>query len=183
MNSQQLKPVLRLALIALLAGLYACGGHSNESGTASKRIFPGFNVALDSVLKSPKGIFRGLNLGMPIDSIKRLEARKPATENNDRLVYHIMLDSLTQFDISYWLNENRLAEIELDLFCKDLDRTTIIFDDLKAIYTERLGKPEQGNQGTLVFTDQKANSPLSITLSDDSSLDKGKISLSIYEEE
>lgn len=183
MKSQRLNPVLRFALIALLAGLYACGGHSSDTDAAPKRIFPGFNLALDSVLKSPKGIFRGLSLGMPADSIKRLEASKPATENNDRLVYHIMLDSLTQFDISYWLYENRLSEIELDLFCKDLDRTTIIFDDLKAIYTQRLGKPEQGNQGTLVFTDQKANSPLSITLSDDSSLEKGKISLSIYEEE
>ena len=176
----------KLALCLAAAGLLllsACSLGSGSANEQAQRVFPGFNPAIDSVLKTTAGIFRGLHLGMPLDSLKRLEKGKPASETSDRLVYHVVLDSNTQYDLSYWVNEQKLSEIELDLYCKDLDRTTIIFDDLKAIYTQRLGKPEQGNQGTLVFSDQKLKSPLCVTISDDSSLDKGKISLSIFEEE
>ncbi len=165
-------------LVSLLV-FCACHEKTPEERTTP---FSGSSFLLDSILKKPEGIIRGVELGYSMQQIKNAEQHIPAESDEIYLYYEYKPDTITFFSLAYTFVNNSLEEIEVQIICKNNDTGVLLLSEIKNYYQKKFTAPVM-DKGIYVFNcfDSK-KSNFSISLSDNSGIENSNISLLIYKE-
>lgn len=149
---------------------------------AKPRVFEGYHVLLDEIVRSKQGVFRGVNLNTSPDDIKAVEPGSPAETSPGHLYFEYETDSLTNFSVDYTFNKDSLEEISVQINCNDLELTSYLFCDLKDYYANKLPNPTE-DKGYVVYNCfEGQRRPFVVSLSDNSSPAKGIINMVIYKD-
>lgn len=157
--------------------------HEKQPEVVQKeRVFEGFHPLMDEIVRSKKGVFRGLDLNSKADAIKNVETSQPIEAESNRLYFEYKADSTTTYSIDYTLNKDSLEEINVQINCSDLELCSYLFCDLKDYYANKLPNPIE-DQGSVVYNCYEGQrKPFVISLSDNSTPTKGIINMVIYKD-
>lgn len=173
---------IAIVLSGLLLITYSCKEPVKEKAVEKPRVFNGYHVLLDEIIRSKKGIFRGLELNTKADSIKRVEQAPPVESSPNRLYFEYEADSLTNYSIEYALNNDSLEEISVQINTDDLELSSYLFCDLKDYYANKLPNPTE-DKGYVVYNCfEGQRKPFVVSLSDNSSPSRGAINMVIYKD-
>jgi hypothetical protein len=163
----------------ITVGLFSCD--ENKSTDQQKpRIFPEYNQALDEIIKSREGVIRGIDLNSKAFVITKTETKAPSEVAQDYLYFEYTIDSVINYSISYNLQKDSLDEVEVQINCNDLDISSKIYTDLKNYYEKKLPNPTE-DKGFVVYNCfEGQRKPFVVSLTDNSSPNKGIINLVIY---
>jgi hypothetical protein len=178
-------PSLSKIICFLLLCLFALPGCREEKKPAvseKKRVFPGYHILLDTIIRSDAGVFRGLNLNSRSEEVKKAEGTAPTEVSPDHLYYEYKADSLTDYSIDYSFSNDSLEEINVQINSNDLDLTTYLFCDLKDYYANKLPNPTEDKGYVIYNCFEGQRKPFVVSLSDNSSPTKGVISMLIYKD-
>lgn len=174
------KIVFSLAFIVL--AVISCTEEKKETAVAKPRIFPGYHILLDEIIRSPEGVFRGLNLNTSASQIKKVEGVAPAEEADGHIYYEYKADSLTDYSIDYTFSKDSLEEINVQINTNDMELSSYLFCDLKDYYANKLPNPTE-DKGYVVYNCfEGQRKPFVVSLSDNSSPSKGIINMVIYKD-
>ena len=155
------------------------------SCTKPKSKMAAYGPVFEKVMKSEFGVFRGLNLGDKLDSVRIKETSKPMETDSGYLYYEMKLDTTGSFNITYNFDDEGLNEIETDIYISNTNKADEVFAKFKSYFDAHYGESES-RQGYNVWTVKSEKfGEVRISLSDESSdftLDKAprKIALWIY---
>lgn len=160
--------------------LAACGGEGKKQPVQKERVFPGYHVLLDTIVRSDSGIFRGLTLNSSVDAVKLVEPGEPAEVSEGHLYYEYQADSTTNYSIDYAFENDTLNEINVQVNSIDMDLSNYLFCDLKDFYASRLPNPTE-DKGYVVYNCfEGQRMPFVVSLSDNSTTAVGIINMVIY---
>lgn len=169
----------------LLLGVFvtiSCNEPKQEEIKEKPRVFNGYHVLMDEIVRSKEGIFRGLELNAKTETIKSIENASPVENAPGRLFYEYNADSLTNYSIEYILNNDSLEEISVQINTDDLELSSYLFCDLKDYYANKLPNPTE-DKGYVVYNCfEGQRKPFVVSLSDNSSPSKGIINMVIYKD-
>jgi len=171
-------------VIFFLSFLIAACTHEEkkQEAPAKPRIFPGYHILLDEIVRSNEGVFRGLKLNAGAGQIKKVEGSAPIEESEGHLYYEYQPDSLTNYSIDYTLSQDSLEEISVQINTNDLELSSYLFCDLKDYYANKLPNPTE-DKGYVVYNCfEGQRKPFVVSLSDNSSPSKGIINMLIYKD-
>lgn len=173
--------ILHIFLVTLFTFLFAC--HEKQPEAVKKeRVFEGFHPLMDEIVRSKKGVFRGLDLNSKPETIKTIESSSPVEAETGRLYFEYKADSTTSYSIDYTFNKDSLEEINVQINCSDLELCSYLFCDLKDYYANKLPNPIE-DQGSVVYNCYEGErKPFVISLSDNSTPTKGIINMVIYKD-
>lgn len=178
MNSK----INNLSIIVFFFFLLACKEAPEDEKKQKTRIFPGYHILMDEIVRSREGLFRGLDLNSKSEKIKMVETQTPAETSPGHLFFEYKIDSLTSYSIDYTLTKDSLEEISLQINTDDLELSTYLFCDLKDYYANKLPNPTE-DQGYVVYNCfEGQRKPFVVSLSDNSSPSKGIINMLIYKD-
>lgn len=162
--------------------LWACTTPEPKKVVEKPRVFPGYNAALDEIIRTTDGMIRGLNLNCSSGQIRKAETAQPQEAETGHLFFEYQLDSLTTYSVAYTLQNDSLEEVNVQINCKDPDACSGIFSDLKDYYEKKLPNPTE-DKGYVVYNCfEGQRKPFVVSLSDNSTPTKGIISLVIYKD-
>jgi hypothetical protein len=168
--------------VLILLGAFSCAEEKKEEAAEKPRVFEGFHPLMDEIVRSKKGVFRGLELNSKIADIKKTETVQPVESEKDRLYFEYTADSCTTYSIDYTINNDSLEEINVQINCTDLELSSYLFCDLKDYYANKLPNPIE-DQGAVVYNCfEGQRKPFVVTLSDNSTPSKGIINMVIYKD-
>jgi hypothetical protein len=160
----------------------ACNEASKEEIKQKPRIFPGYHILMDEIIRSKEGLFRSLDLNSKSEKIKTVETQTPIETSAGHLVFEYKVDSLTTYSIDYTLTKDSLEEISLQINTDDLELSSYLFCDLKDYYANKLPNPTE-DQGYVVYNCfEGQRKPFVVSLTDNSSPTKGIINMLIYKD-
>lgn len=169
-------------LILAATILVSCQDETRMKQAVRSRIFPGYHLLLDEIIRSPEGVFRGINLNTPSGLIKQMEVISPTEDTEDHLYYEFQSDSLINYTVDYAFNKDSLEEISVQIYTSDLDLSSYLFCDLKDYYANKLPNPRE-DKGYVVYNCfEGQRKPFVVSLSDNSSLSRGIITMVIYKD-
>lgn len=170
-------------LLASAFLLFSCDTEPKPSTPVTKRVFEGYHVLLDEIVRSRHGVFRGVDLNSPMDSVKKAEPSAPKESGPNQLFYEYRADSLTDYSIEYTFNGDSLQEISVQISSNDQELISYLFCDLKDYYSNKLPNPIE-DQGYVVYNCYEGQrKPFVVTLSDNSSPALGIITMLIYKDQ
>jgi hypothetical protein len=173
---------IAIATLGLVFFTNSCHEPVKEKVIEKPRVFNGYHLLLDEIIRSKKGIFRGLELNTKSDSIKLVENSAPIESSNSRLYFEYKADSLTDYSIEYSLSNDSLEEISVQINTDDLELSSYLFCDLKDYYANKLPNPTE-DKGYVVYNCfEGQRKPFVVSLSDNSSPTKGTINMVIYKD-
>ncbi len=168
--------------MALNLAITSCKPEVKEEVKPKARVFEGFHPLMDEIVKTKKGVFRGLDLNSKPDSIKKVELSTPIEANKNHLYFEYKADSLTNYSIDYTFNNDSLEEISLQINSDDLELASYLFCDLKDYYAAKLPNPTE-DKGQVVYNCfEGQRRPFVVSLSDNSSPLRGRINMVIYKD-
>ena len=171
-----------LSLIVLVLIGLSCKEEKKETFVVKQRVFSGYHILLDEIIRSPEGVFRGIDLNTNIETIKKVESVLPSEASEDHLYYEFEADSLTNYSIDYVFNRDSLEEISVQINSNDLELSSYLFCDLKDYYANKLPNPTE-DKGYVVYNCfEGQRKPFVVSLSDNSSPSKGIINMVIYKD-
>jgi hypothetical protein len=171
---------IALFLIVFLCICFSC--KDEEKVKPETRIFSGYHVLLDEIVRSKEGVFRGINLNNKSAIIKKIETATPIENSVGHLYFEYKIDSITNYSIDYLLTKDSLEEINVQINSNDLELTSYLFCDLKDYYANKLPNPTE-DKGYVVYNCfEGERRPFVVTLSDNSSPSKGIINMVIYKD-
>jgi len=171
-----------VALFSLLVVFYSCKEEKKEEIKAKPRVFAGYHILLDEIIRAKVGVFRGINLNTSSQVITSIENEAPTEVSENHLYFEYKADSITDYSIDYTLENDSLEEISLQINCNDLELTTYLFCDLRDYYANKLPNPTE-DKGYVVYNCfEGQRKPFVVTLSDNSSPTKGIINMVIYKD-
>ncbi len=174
------KIFLSLFFVALF--IISCKHEPKEAVKIKPRVFEGFHPLLDEIVKTKKGVFRGINLNSNPDSVKKAEPSAPIETTKGHLYFEYKADSLTNYSIDYTFNNDSLEEINLQINSDDLELASYLFCDLKDYYAGKLPNPTE-DKGQIVYNCfEGQRKPFVVSLSDNSSPIRGRINMVIYKD-
>lgn len=167
-------------LFFILVVCIRCGNNSDK--IKNERIFKGYSLALDSIIKTPKGIIRGVEFGTKTKDVKALEIIPPTEADEAYSYYEYKVDSLTNYSIAYTFVRDSLDEIELKINCKNPDVGALLLNDIKNYYQKKYTAPvmDKGIYVYNCFDSRKRN--FNISLTDNSGIDNTVINMLFYKE-
>ncbi len=179
-----MKSLYTITLFLTVNGLLfiSCEQGKKEEVKAKPRVFAGYHVLLDEIIRSKTGIFRGMDLNTVSDSIKKVEQKVPSEISPKHLYYEYSADSLTDYSIEYTLNKDSLEEINVQINTDDLELSSYLFCDLKDYYANKLPNPTEDKGYVIYNCFEGQRKPFVVSLSDNSSPTKGIINMVIYKD-
>jgi hypothetical protein len=176
------KSKIVLILLGIIFITASCTEPKKEEVKEKSRVFSGYHILLDEIIRSKEGVFRGIDLNTKSDLIKTIEP-SPALESSAKhLYFEYKADSLTNYSIEYTLNKDSLEEINLQINTDDLELSSYLFCDLKDYYANKLPNPTE-DKGYVVYNCfEGQRKPFVVSLSDNSSPTKGIINMVIYKD-
>lgn len=175
---------IKILVFIALSGflLVSCGEPQKPVVKEKPRVFPGYHLLLDEIIRSKSGIFRGLELNTNSAKIKTVESGTPEENTPEKLYYEYKADSVTNYSIEYTLNNDSLEEINVQINTDDLELSSYLFCDFKDYYANKLPNPKE-DKGYVVYNCfEGQRKPFVVSLSDNSSLTKGIINMVIYKD-
>ncbi|MGV3557148.1 hypothetical protein [Larkinella arboricola] len=119
---------------------------------------------LEKLVGPEDGMFRGINLGDPVITVKAKENAEPFEEDASHIGYTIEYENLESFDVQYFLDKGKKVErIEVDVYLNNRQSVDHHKKELTAYFNRRFGSSTK--QGWKVAGNQQ------ITLTD---VSKGK---------
>lgn len=180
-----IKPIL--LIIVSLISLFFTNCNTNKPDTTNdnlvpKRTFPQYTQYTEQIIKSDSSVIRGLNLNVPASLIKKIEPILPSAEKKDTLEYNFQIDSIVNYSIKYTLHNDSLEEINIWIYSKNPNTSTLIFNELKEYYQQKLPNSIE-DKGYVVYNCvQGERRPFVVSISDFSTPTKGQINLVIYKD-
>ena len=172
--------IIYYSLVVITLFLWACNNTQPIEQPKKQRVFPGYNVVLDDIIKTKDGVIRGLNLNSRTDSIIKKEQAVPTERDTNYLYFEFKIDSVTNYSVTYNLQNDSLDEVEIQINCTDIDLSTDIFNDLKRYYEQKLPNPTE-DKGFVVYNCfEGERKPFVVSLTDNSTPALGIINLVIY---
>ena len=174
----------KIAFLVLLSLVLAVSCREGKKAVEKprQRIFEGYHILLDEIIRSKLGVFRGVDLNSNSQQIKALEGVEPVEESPDHLYFEFKADSLTDYSIDYTLDNDSLEEITIQINSNDLELTSYLFCDIKDYYANKLPNPTE-DKGYVVYNCfEGQRKPFVVSLSDNSSPSKGIINMVIYKD-
>jgi len=173
-----------LSLASCLLLVSSCNNRTeaDKSADASKRIFPEYHYALDSVIKSNNGIVGGIELGQSKQVIPAMQISKAVEKSNTHITFEQKIDSISKYGITYSLENDTITEIEVHITSTNSEEGEKILNDLKKYYQTKYTAPMM-DKGYFVFNcfDSKKQNFI-ITLTDNSDASNSVIDMSVYRE-
>lgn len=129
------------------------------------------------------GHFRGVSLGMSIDSVVVVDREYLFKRQLDELNYSIPFSHTDSsfFDVSYVFDQKGLFEIQVDVFLLSEKETGQLFDGFKSLLSSRYGEPSE-KPNYAYWSTRNSGKDIEITLRDVSDeYDRPMISLNIIE--
>ena len=174
------KIICSLALLTLVS--FGCQDEKKDTSLEKPRVFAGFHILLDEIIRTPEGVFRGVKLNASPQLIKQIEKVAPTEESEGHIYYEYKADSLTDYSIDYSFTKDSLEEINVQINTNDLELSSYLFCDFKDYYANKLPNPTE-DKGYVVYNCfEGKRKPFVITLSDNSSPSKGIINMVIYKD-
>ncbi len=168
--------IVAVALITVLL-MQSC---ANQPGIVEKRVFEGYGLWLDSVMKTTDKVLRGIEPGTSEADVRKLENSEPSEEDTATLYYEYITDSITEIAITYQFTNNKVDEIEMMIRTNSNDRGTEIFNDLTRYYQWKYGLPAT-EKGIHVFSGKNsAGEPIRVSLEDQSGVNDGLVYVLVY---
>jgi hypothetical protein len=164
-------PALLLSLLLLLS-FASCKEEKpiDQYGEGVKKVF-----------FSSEKIFRGLNMGDPIDAVKKVESRKAQEEDKNYLFYEDRQKTGDIETVEYNFDEAGLNEIRYDAYFIITEDARTLFNDIRAYLKDKYGESED-YYGFSGWSFEQDDRQINIELKDESAeYRQGKISLIIYE--
>lgn len=175
------KILVLLFVVALVA--ISCREEKKDTVKAKPRIFNGYHILLDEIIRSKDGVFRGLSLNSNAATIRSIETAPPTESSASHLYFEYKADSLTNYSIDYTMSNDSLEEINVQINTDDLELASYLFCDLKDYYANKLPNPTE-DKGYVVYNCfQGQRKPFVISLSDNSSPAEGIINMVIYKDD
>lgn len=172
----------KIAITIFLIFSFTSCEDPKSSEQVKPRVFDGYHVLLDEIVRSKEGVFRGLNLNSSSSDIRTKENAEPAESSPDLLYYEYEADSLTNYTIAYTLTNDSLDEINLQISTVDPDLGNYLFCDLKDYYANKLPNPREDKGHVVYNCFEGQRKPFVVSLSDNSSPSKGLINMVIYKD-
>jgi phosphotransferase system HPr-like phosphotransfer protein len=169
-------------IIALI--ISSCNNHSesDKSTADTKRIFPEYHYALDSVIKSNNGIVGGIELGQGKQVIPAMQISKAIEKSNTHITFEQKIDSISKYSITYLMENDTINEIEVHITSTNSEEGEKILNDLKKYYQTKYTAPMM-DKGYFVFNCFDSNKRnFTITLTDNSSPSNSVIDMLVYRE-
>lgn len=174
--------IFKIVPVLLLLAFFACHDEKREAPKATPRAFPGFHVLLDTIIRTPEGVFRGLKLNESRENVLKTETTEPAESSEGHLYFEFDCDSLTDYSIDYMFVNDSLEEINVQINTNDLELSSYLFCDLKDYYANKLPNPKE-DKGQIVYNCfEGQRKPFVVSLSDNSSPTRGIINMVIYKD-
>lgn len=174
--------IFKIVPILLLLAFISCREEKKEEPKTTARIFPGFHVLLDTIIRTPDGVFRGLKLNESREKVLETEKTDPAESSDGHLYFEFNGDSLTDYSIDYMFVNDSLEEINVQINTNDLELSSYLFCDLKDYYANKLPNPKE-DKGQVVYNCfEGQRKPFVVSLSDNSSPTQGIINMVIYKD-
>jgi len=172
--------IICYTLLFIALGFSACQENPKAVEEKKPRIFPEYSEALDEIIRSKEGVIRGIDLNSKADVITKSETKPPSEVAHDYLYFEYTIDSITTYSVAYNLQKDSLDEVEVQINCNDLDLSARLFTDLKTYYEKKLPNPTE-DKGFVVYNCfEGQRKPFVVSLTDNSSPNKGIINLLIY---
>jgi len=161
---------------------FSCKENDKKVEQKKARIFPEYTEALDDIIRTKEGVIRGIDLNSKAFLISKTETKEASEVAHDYLYFEYVIDSVTNYSVSYTLQKDSLDEVEIQINCSNLDMTARIFDDLKTYYEKKLPNPTE-DKGFVVYNCfEGQRKPFVVSLTDNSTPNKGIINLLIYKD-
>ncbi len=114
-------------------------------------------ITLDS-----KGIFRGLNFGIPITSIKeKIDLAENQPPNGKSYTLYFDASDLNFADVTYYADkENKLAQIDIDIFVEQASQVKKIITDFTNYFNAKFG--QVGTRGKILLWVQNKKARVSL---------------------
>ena len=173
---------LSLYYILIVVGLFltSCYEPPKVVEVKKPRIFPEYNEALDEIIRSRDGVIRGVDLNSKATIITKIETKEPSEVDHDYLYFEYTIDSIINYSVAYNLQKDSLDEVEVQINCNDLDLSSKLFCDLQSYYEKKLPNPTE-DKGYIVYNCfEGQRKPFVVSLTDNSTPNKGIINLVIY---
>ena len=166
-----MKPFYKFSFLLLF--LFSCWKEKSDLST--------YGETFEKVMKSEEGIFRGINLGTPLDSVKLSEVVPAGEEDSTYLYYELALDSVNSINLAYDFESTGLTEIQADILIKEEALFNDMLSKFKLYFTKKYGEAESSN-GFITWTSKtEKHGNIKIALSDESTdPEYNKLSLSFY---
>ena len=172
----------KIAFFSASVFLLSCSQENKDKEANTNRVFPEYHYALDSVIKSPNGIIGGIELGQSENQIPALEIAKAIEKTNNHITYEQKIDSVSQYSITYVLDNDTISEIDIHITSTNSDFGDTVINDLKKYYQLKYTAPMM-DKGYFVFNCFDSNKRnFTITLTDNSSPSNSVIDMSVYRE-
>lgn len=169
--------ILLLSLV-----LFSCNDTPQVTEQKKPRIFPEYNVLLDEIIRSKDGVIRGVDLNSKAIEITKTETSQPSDVDHDYLYFEYTIDSITNYSVIYNLEKDSLDEVAVQINCNDLDLSNKLFTDLKTYYEKKMPNPTE-DKGYVVYNCfEGQRKPFVVSLTDNSTPNKGIINLVIYKD-
>lgn len=176
-----MRKTLYYSIFLMMLGILACT-ESHHSIDKKPRIFPQYHELLDEIIRSKEGVIRGVDLNSKTIVITKTETQQPSEVDDGYLYFEYAIDSITNYSVAYNLNKDSLDEVEVQINCNDLDLSSRLFTDLKTYYEKKLPNPTE-DKGYVVYNCfEGQRKPFVVSLTDNSTPNKGIINLLIYKD-
>ncbi len=172
--------IICYSLLFIALGFFSCQENPKVAEQKKPRIFPEYSEVLDEIIRSKEGVIRGIDLNSKAVLITKTETKQPSEVAHDYLYFEYTIDSITNYSVAYNLQKDSLDEVEVQINCNDLDLSSRLFTDLKTYYEKKLPNPTE-DKGFVVYNCfEGQRKPFVVSLTDNSSPNKGIINLLIY---
>ena len=172
----------KLIYIQLLCALFLLGCNHTPKETIEKkpRVFPEYNEVLDEIIRSKQGVIRGIDLNSKAQEITKAETIPPSEVAADYIYFEYKIDSIYDYSVAYNLQKDSLDEVEVQINCNNIDLSARLFTDLQSYYEKKLPNPIE-DKGYVVYNCfEGQRKPFVVSLTDNSTPNKGIINLVIY---
>ena len=125
----------------------------------------------NQILKSEKGIFRGVDIGESVDEVKLKEDSKFLIDDmNDYLNYDYDLDKGNSYTVTYDFSENSLYSIELSIYFEQIDKAKKLKKEFLDYFQNKYGESKTEQDGYTIWNtkDNKTKNHIEIALKEDS---------------
>ena len=175
-----MRKIICYSLLFIALGFFSCQENPKVAEQKKPRIFPEYSEVLDEIIRSKEGVIRGIDLNSKAVLITKTETKQPSEVAHDYLYFEYTIDSITNYSVAYNLQKDSLDEVEVQINCNDLDLSARLFTDLKTYYEKKLPNPTE-DKGFVVYNCfEGQRKPFVVSLTDNSSPNKGIINLLIY---
>lgn len=99
-----------------------------------------YSPELEKLLITNNGVLRGVEMGMSLETVKKLEKAALSDESSDYLYYDATLNESDYFTINYYFSEKGLYEITIDVYQDNTANALSLKNALETYFNDKYGK-------------------------------------------